>query len=614
MGTSSVNLPAGFELEENSAPNLPAGFELENGGMSKLQSFGAGAAQGASLGFADEGAGAISAIPKIAESVLSGKVNPQELLEDYRNSRDSFRKKFGEAKETNPKSYLGGELAGGAATLAVPGAPEASLANMAAMGGIQGLGNSTADLTQGDVGGAAKDAAIGAGTGAVMSKVAPAIMGGIAKIPEAAGWLGKKAITSFLGPSEEAINARLSNPGSIANAKTYAELAEQLPAALKKLQTKIKQNDSAAWETLSDSLDPTDGAISVDSVKQRLKQIADSLNIEAGQGSDLNFQGVVGSSHHKAFGVIQSFLNDMRQFLPDPAEVAKQIEEKNNPDVLKRMGGQLDSVFGLNPEQSLLDYPGTLSEKAQRKIIQAADDNINWDDPDLGVSNRLLKDFRESIDSRLKSTNEEYDGLMGPLADKVDLLNKIKRSFNIKNDVGEGLVPTDTTASNLQRVTGDKKAVSQGLLGNLKNETGHDFFQDAQNAGLADEFKGGRINGSKNVLTFSGLGAGAGSMIGGPPGAIVGGATGSALGSYVDRNGRDLAGTILDKTSSAKTWIADKIPDILKSNPQLLGKYAPMFQNAAQGGAQAISVRHFVLMNQDPQYRQMIHNMEDQNQ
>lgn len=568
MATNSVSLPAGFELEQNDSPNLPDGFELENAASpSKLQSFGAGAAQGASLGFADEGAGLIAAIPKIAQSFFGGKISPEELLNYYRNSRDSFRQKFGEAKKENPKSYFGGELAGGAATLAVPGAPEASLGNMAAMGGIQGLGNSTADLTQGDVGGAAKDAAIGAGTGAVMSKVAPAIMDGISKIPAAAGWLGKKAITSFLGPSEEAINARLKNPGAITGAKTYSQLAEELPQALTQLQEQIKAWDAHAHDLLNGSPDPAAGAIPKDQILNHLFTLSHDIQIQGG--------GLVGAADKKAASVLN---------------------------------GVAEDIFNLSGNAE------TLSESQIKQVIQSADRNINWDDPEASKTNQVLQEFRTGLDGLLKKQNDDYRKAMEPVAEKMRLLSDTKRLFNLRGVAGEGLQPTDTTASNLKWAAGDKKAVSQGVLKNLSHDTDQDFLGDIENSRIAQQFKGGRVNGSKNVNTFAGIGAGAGALVGGSPGAVLGGAAGAATGSYVDKKGGEIAANILDSASTAKTWIADKIPDILKSNPEALGKYAGMFQNAAQGGAQAVSVRHFVLMNQDPQYRQMIHNMEDQGQ
>jgi hypothetical protein len=155
----------------------------------------AGAAQGGSLGFADEIAGggnaaqeALSRIPGLSglakrtpmQQSLDEEVGkvPLNLGDAYRSERDSQRAMDADAQKANPLSYLAGNVAG-AAAVPIPGAGAASklsglakagvnVGRAAALGGLGGLGASTADLTQGDVGGAAKDAGLGAGVGGAL--------------------------------------------------------------------------------------------------------------------------------------------------------------------------------------------------------------------------------------------------------------------------------------------------------------------------------------------------------------------------------------------------------------------------------------------------------------
>lgn len=92
---------------------------------SKTESFARGAVQGATLGYADELSGGMEALWEKA------KGNPEEFGNLYGQLRDESRANFNKAKGDNPTTYLGGEVAGGAATLAVPGMAAAKGAKLA---------------------------------------------------------------------------------------------------------------------------------------------------------------------------------------------------------------------------------------------------------------------------------------------------------------------------------------------------------------------------------------------------------------------------------------------------------------------------------------------------
>lgn len=158
MATDNKNDP--FE----SLPNINKGtdpFEsLQNTEhYSPLQSAGLGAVQGASLGFADEAEGAAKALYN-----LPG--NKKSLPELYKEYRDIARNRYDAAQNENPKSYMAGNLTGGIATAVVPGLGELNLAKAAGVGALSGLGSSKADLTEGNLKGAAIDTGVGAGIGA----------------------------------------------------------------------------------------------------------------------------------------------------------------------------------------------------------------------------------------------------------------------------------------------------------------------------------------------------------------------------------------------------------------------------------------------------------------
>lgn len=127
----------------------------------RLEALLRGVKQGASFGLGDEITGAL-------ESAFTDKT--------YRQARDEARAADAAAQEAHGGYFAGGELGGGLATALIPGglAAKAGLTGLkgaAALGAAYGVGDSTADLTQGDVGGVLKDAALGAGAGAAVHGV-----------------------------------------------------------------------------------------------------------------------------------------------------------------------------------------------------------------------------------------------------------------------------------------------------------------------------------------------------------------------------------------------------------------------------------------------------------
>ena len=154
--------------------------------ISKGESGLRGAAQGATLGFADEISGGVEALWEKA------KGDPRAFGELYKNARDESRKNFSDANKANPKSYMAGEIGGAIGTALIPGMAAARGAKVsqvalqsAALGGMSGAGYSNAE----DAGGVAKDAAIGTvmggAIGAGAAKAGQMISRATAKAPAA---------------------------------------------------------------------------------------------------------------------------------------------------------------------------------------------------------------------------------------------------------------------------------------------------------------------------------------------------------------------------------------------------------------------------------------------
>lgn len=169
-----------------------------------------GVSQGGTMGFADEIGGAIGAllpealggVPKSSvtlgptamptDSDTSEQLRAKaDLLEgvakapsSYELVRDRVRGETKQAKEQQGGAYMAGDIAGGigasvASNILLPGGGAALRG--AAEGAVGGLGNSEADLLNGDVAGAAADTAIGAGIGAAASIVGDQTLGRLAR-------------------------------------------------------------------------------------------------------------------------------------------------------------------------------------------------------------------------------------------------------------------------------------------------------------------------------------------------------------------------------------------------------------------------------------------------
>lgn len=130
-----------------------------------------GVKQGATLGFGDEITGAL-------ESAFTDKT--------YRQSRDEARANDRAAEEAHPLAYGAGEIGGGIASSFVPGLGAAGAGAKlgavalrgAAQGALMGVGSSEADLTQGDVVGVARDAAVSGALGGATAGIAGKLLHG----------------------------------------------------------------------------------------------------------------------------------------------------------------------------------------------------------------------------------------------------------------------------------------------------------------------------------------------------------------------------------------------------------------------------------------------------
>jgi len=143
-----------------------------------------GALQGASMGFGDEASAAVeSVLPSFLRNSVSREAvgDAKTLGERYRNARDYYRNRNATAEESNPGTYLAGQVAGAAAPALVGGASVSAaraLPLAAGQGAAQGAGYSEHEGLD-RLGDTALGAALGLtgyGAGRVVGKVGAAAL------------------------------------------------------------------------------------------------------------------------------------------------------------------------------------------------------------------------------------------------------------------------------------------------------------------------------------------------------------------------------------------------------------------------------------------------------
>jgi len=240
---SESDLHSQFDKEPSQGMGDSAQARGEIEKPSQLEAGARGLAQGATLGFGDElyGAGR-GALEKMSPSESTKDMSLKDLYQMY---RDSQRAKNKSAEQAYPKTYLAGNVVGGIAPMALTGG---SLPAAVGAGAAMGLGSSEADLTQGDIGGAAKDTAIGAGLG---------LAGGMAgKGLEA---VGQKVLKPMAGKLAEGALGGASKEGRNVGQTVLDENALPLMGGSKAtkdaIQNAINENEAKAGNLLREAND-----------------------------------------------------------------------------------------------------------------------------------------------------------------------------------------------------------------------------------------------------------------------------------------------------------------------------------------------------------------------
>jgi hypothetical protein len=407
--------------------------------------------QGGTLGFGDELNGAL----ETGVNKLTGKDAGMDMMDAYRKHRDESRAAMDAGEEQYPKTSFVGNLAGGLApALATMGGslPEQGMLALAKTGAkygaAQALGNSTADLTQNDmgqVGQAAKDTAIGGALGAGLAPVADVvgqkIMDPLGKL---LGGIGSAASTiADIGPIRNLIEAF--KQGAVYNRTLTGKGAnkainQELIDTSRGIEGDLQSNLNAVMKQKMDALTRDGDSVNVKDWYQNALSGMKNLKAKYGQNEavlnditkvqDLLERHVFGSEPDGIPGKGLIFgTEDAENLLRQLGSLGSQgdasLKTKEGSELVNRL------VSPLNREENLIDRSIALP-----KGSQSLSELINTSRPELpGLNSRassLLK-AKDQIPSVNDIANLEKTSLGG-----VNSTDRIQQFLDVlPKDIGD---------------------------------------------------------------------------------------------------------------------------------------------------------------------------------
>jgi hypothetical protein len=417
-------LKSGQPIDYSTLPteDLLALKELSKPKPSMLESGLRGAAQGASLGFADEITGGV-------ESLLTGK--------PYDQARDESRAAYDAAQKANPGTYLAGDVGGAVASSMIPGLNVAKAATIggrigtAALGGaLSGLGNSKADN--------ALDMAKDTGTGAAL---AGGIQGaGEALVPVAKYGAGK--LSQMLSQASEngspTANRLLSRVAKFTSGVDDDAALRQIQ---RPLQTAAAEGDDFAFNVGKKAL-------------QETEDLGSTLGKNVGKAKDEFLQ----QSGATVFPEAQSLKMRVEDFLRanKPSERGFSAISDKERDALLQLNGMLDGPINGEDLVKARDYFDHVKRLAGQYDKEGTGPVINF----------------------MKGIRGQADGILDRASPEVDAANKAFSQFSDDTSLLRGSTNAANSESMINNLYGANKGMQQEAAGRLFTPATMESAQD----------------------------------------------------------------------------------------------------------------------------------------
>lgn len=479
---------------------------------------------------------------------ITGVVESALTDKTYDQARDESRQNNRSAEEQNPGSYTTGSVGGSIATALVPGLNVAKglsvvgrVGMAAGLGGVDALGQSEAENLSLDQ---LKDVGSGATIGGIIGGAGEAL---------GAGYRGAK---NYLNPS---------NLASKAEERAVEAISPTL-RQVKKMENREAVN--AIGRDLLDNKIVTAGANKREML-ERVNQKVDQYGSEIGNNFTSLEEGVndsLAKAERKMSSTEPSLAADgleegMKVFengLVQPSSIASRIRAKLEPykdnlayrKNVKQIEKEIETLASI-------DKPWTWKEAAAQK--KAYGDVVNnW-----GLDQPVHKQFMQMV---YKAIDEE---MVEKGAQAIDS-GLIEKTLVDGAGFKQNLISTKKSYSNM-------KTAQEALVDSTARESKNNDF------GLTDYVLGGGISGGAFVA-------------GGPVGAAAAGLATMAGRKVTREYGNQISAVGLDKLSKM----------IASPAGQALGKFRGVLENAyKRSGNKGLAATHFLLLQQNPEYRKI---------
>lgn len=504
-------------------------IQKESAPTSQLESGARGLAQGATLGFEDELAGAGGVLGDQAgrmgvdavESTHPGVQAQLDAISErdtpsarqvYDSGRDEERALNLAAKNANPGTYFAGELAGG---IVNPASKAASgLKGSMALGGVMGLGGSDSDLTNGELGDAAIDTAGGVVGGTIGHGLGKGVEYGAQKLAPKLSPVGNyikdkfgrasdkflKKTGKVLGSIPEEYSGEYLSRGGELNARPSIDIMDDISQIHTDRQNAISQAERSVVRN-KDNVARVEKDLSERMADAKFKASHDLS--QANENYQNAARGIQENLKNKSLSGLKEDILSSIGSLKDKVNAGSasayeilgnsngNIRTRNAKDILAKSMADLQ-INGQAVSDSAVSSLKNLSNLAERLealgknvtypqakgILQQLDKDINYSSvageyyPEAQAAKRQV---RQALDEVLKKKNPNYAEAMKSVADDASLLSELSDSFG-----------TDSKAlSRLNQMGSEKgRAIDVPLLRKLEEKTGKKF------SGPIDEYIG----------------------------------------------------------------------------------------------------------------------------
>jgi len=273
--------------------------------------------------------------------------------------------------------------------------------------------------------------------------------------------------------------------------------------------------------------------------------------------------------------------------------------------------------------------PGAGRELLSRKLVRFADspekiaERVGDAADEAGARIGLLMDdldesgIKSSVDNivaNLEAKIKELDEVSG----NEDIIRQIRNQIDSLYERGESLIPVSFGEKAKRNFQGkvnwaspeaDKKSAaiisnafkeeSERAASEASPQIGNLFKERKKTFGLLSPIQKAaeRRASTLNQSPIGGLGDIAAEAI----------ADGKTLGATAI--GRRI---VAPRLASAMAISTDAIANLARSAPQRLGRFAPIIQQAAQRGSQAVAATNYILQQSQPEYREMLRQMDEE--